>query len=134
MWQAALTHLPLVQSMQISRVPALCLTGKWWRKERLKRDMGSCSKEQKSLPAVLLVASLSCQTFNALHLEKPSGLMGLFLHRVLISYLDNILFGNSTDHTDLICGLQMGTGKVFSRCFLSLKSSAVGWEKIVQEC
>lgn len=28
----------------------------------------------------------------------------------------------------------MGTGKEFSKCFLNLKSSAVGWEKGVLEC
>lgn len=93
--------------------------------------MGKCSKEQKSLPAFLLVASLSCHTFNVPHLERPPGLMGLFLLTILISYLDHILFGKGTHHTDLICGFEMG--KVFSRCFLSLKSSALGWEKIVQE-
>lgn len=93
--------------------------------------MGKCSKEQKNLPAFLLVASLSCHTFNVPHLERPPGLMGLFLLTILISYLDHILFGKGTHHTDLICGFEMG--KVFSRCFLSLKSSALGWEKIVQE-
>lgn len=67
--------------------------------------MGSCSKEQKSLPAFLLAVSLYCLTFNALHLEKAPGLTGLFSHRLLLLFLVNILFGNGTDHTDLICGL-----------------------------
>lgn len=60
--------------------------------------MRSYSKEQESLPAFLLAASLSCHSFNALHIEKPPGLMGLFLHRLLIPHLDNTLFGSGTDH------------------------------------
>lgn len=92
-----------------------CL-GNGGEKKNWREKWGTVPKKSKSLPAFLRAGSLSCHTFNILHLEKPPGLIGLFLHRLPIPFLDSILFGNGTDHTDPILDLRW----VQVNCFLNV--------------
>lgn len=46
---------------------------KWWRKGRLKREMGSCSKEQKSLPSSWLPLSSHLKGSAAWEATRANG-------------------------------------------------------------
>lgn len=122
-------------------------TWKWWRNERLIRELGSCSKNTES--AFLGAGSLSCHTLRGLWLENPAELMGLFQLTLLPLFFGGwrheghktTFWSGAEPCRPQLCTFDTGGLLYFLilvKLRLSLKlrwsCSRVEWEKCVLQC
>lgn len=106
---------------------------KWWRKGRLKREMGSCSKEHKSLPSSWLPLSSHLKGSVAGEATRSDGFV-LTCPSPIIFWA---FFLNGADpYRPSVVHLRWEQVTCFWNPFevLRLGSSAVGWEKHVPKC